>query len=152
MGIFTPPMNIALRDRRKATIFLAGTIDQGNSEDWQMKWSHILERRYNVINPRRKNWNSELEQTIENPEFSQQVNWELNGLETSDMVLFYFLPNSKSPITLLELGLCTKSDIEILVYCPKEFYRHGNVSILCERYNLRLYDDLNLLEMDLMNQ
>ena len=151
MGIiFTPPMNIAQRNRELKTIFLAGTIDMGNSRNWQRDYAERLSRnKYNVLNPRRDDWDSTWEQTYENPHFYQQVNWELNAIDQSDIILFYIEPDSKSPITLLELGLVANSGKTIFVYCPKEFYRSGNVEIVCDRYNIPLYDCLHLLEMDL---
>lgn len=151
MGIiFTPPMNIAQRNRELKTIFLAGTIDMGNSRNWQRDYAERLSRnKYNVLNPRRDDWDSTWEQTYENPHFYQQVNWELNAIDQSDIILFYIEPDSKSPITLLELGLVANSGKTIFVYCPKEFYRSGNVEIVCDRYDIPLYDSLHLLEMDL---
>lgn len=39
----------------------------------------------------------------------------------------------------------------IIVYCPEDFWRKGNVDIICKRYNVKVYskeDDfyLNLIE------
>ena len=56
------------------------------------------------------------------------------------------LPDSKSPISLLELGLFAKSG-KLLVCCPKEFYRSGNIQIVCDKYNIPLFEDImELLE------
>ena len=58
------------------------------------------------------------------------------------MILFLFLPDSDSPITLLELGLHANSG-KCVVICPKEFYRSGNVEIICDRFNIPLYRDVS---------
>ena len=44
---------------------------------------------------------------------------------------------------MLELGLHVKDCI--YVCCPDEFYRSGNIHIICERYNIPLFKDLNEL-------
>jgi hypothetical protein len=67
------------------------------------KW--FLSKNYNIFNPRRNDWDSSWIQSYENPQFSQQVKWELNALEKSDLIIMYLDPETKSPISLLELGL-----------------------------------------------
>lgn len=47
----------------------------------------------------------------------------------------YFDPKTKSPITLLELGLFARSQ-KLIVYCPTGYWRKGNVDVVCERYNV----------------
>lgn len=117
------------------SIFLAGTIEMGNSEDWQ---SEIVEafKDEDVIlyNPRRKDWDSSWEQKETNPQFNHQVNWELTCLEKSDLIILYFAPNSQSPISLLELGIFHKKNI--IVCCPEGFWRKGNIDIVCRRYDI----------------
>lgn len=127
------------------SIFLAGTIDMGNSTDWQ---SYVAEQfkdeDVNILNPRRSSWDSSWTQSFENPQFYQQVNWELSALERADIIILYLAEGSKSPISLLELGIHARSG-KLLVYCPDGFYRSGNVQIVCDRYNIPLYKDLNEL-------
>lgn len=143
MAIYKPVQNIAERDRSNKSVFLAGTIDMGNSEDWQENLSIFFNNNgWDVFNPRRENWDSSWEQKFENPQFYQQVTWELNALEQSDLIIMYFAPTSKSPISLLELGLFARSG-KIKVVCPDGFYRKGNVEIVCNMYNIPIYNDLN---------
>lgn len=135
-------MNIANRDRSKPSVFFAGTIDNGNSEDWQTQLSNWLEfSKWNIFNPRRKEWDSSWAPTIENPNFSQQVNWEINAINQSDIVLFYFMPESKSPVTMLEFGYCAGKGIESVVCCPDEFWRSGNVHFMCSQFDIQLVKD-----------
>lgn len=123
-------------------IFLAGTIDMGNSEDWQSKVEDFFkDNDVTILNPRRDNWDISWEQNINNKQFKEQVEWELEHLDMSDIIIYNFLPNSKSPITLLELGLHVKDNI--YVCCPDEFYRSGNVHIICERFNIPLFKNIN---------
>lgn len=129
------------------SFFLAGTIDMGNSIDWQKQAEIALnERGFDTYNPRRINWNPDWEQTKENSVFHEQVTWELNAMEQADVVIYNFLPDSMSPVTLMELGLhVNPKAAKQLVCCPDEFYRSGNVHILCERYKIPLYKDFNKL-------
>jgi len=122
---------------RKISIFLAGSIEMGVAEDWQSKIEEEL-KDYNVIifNPRRDNWDSSWEQSIHNPQFREQVEWELDHLDKSDIILMYFDENTKSPISLLELGLYAASG-KMILYCPEGFWRKGNVDIVATRYGVR---------------
>jgi hypothetical protein len=141
--IYTPPQNVAERDRTKLSIFLAGSIEMGKAEDWQTEMGqYFLENGYNVFNPRRSDWDSSWEQEFTNPQFSQQVNWELDGLETCNMILLYLIPGTMSPISLLELGLHANKKT-IWVICPDGFWRKGNVDIVCNRYNIPLFNNMD---------
>jgi hypothetical protein len=141
------PPNIIKLDKDKTTIFLAGSIEMGTAEKWQDIVTSKLSTNYNIINPRRDDWDSSWTQDYDNPQFYQQVSWELNGLELADEILFYFDPNTRSPITLLELGLFARSG-KCSVICPKGFWRKGNVDIVCNRYNVRIYDNLYIYISD----
>ena len=65
-------------------------------------------------------------------------------MEKADYIIMNFLPGSKSPITLLELGLFAESG-KLFVICPDEFYRSGNVQIVCNKYNIPLYKSIEEL-------
>lgn len=54
----------------------------------------------------------------------------------------YFDPNTKSPISLLELGLYATSK-KLHVICPEGFWRKGNVDIICKKYDIPLYETIN---------
>jgi hypothetical protein len=61
-------------------------------------------------------------------------------LEDADIILLYFDPNTKSPISLLELGLYARSK-KLFVCCPDGFWRQGNVRVVCERYGVPYFTD-----------
>jgi hypothetical protein len=131
-------------------IFLAGSIDMGSSEDWQTEIYNRLvtieadnAANIEVYNPRRDSWDSTWTQEQSNSEFNYQVNWELNNIEDSDIVFFNILPDSKSPITLMELGLCAGKEKKAIVCCPDGFYRKGNVDVVCTRYGIQQYTDID---------
>ena len=133
------PKEIAA-DNSFTKIFLAGTIDMGNSRDWQMELYDRfakMDGRYILFNPRQEHWDASRP-----GEMDYQVRWELDHLEKADMIIMYILGTSKSPISLLEMGLHAKSN-KIHVICEKDFYRYDNVRITCEYYDVPLYDDLD---------
>jgi hypothetical protein len=140
--IYKPPFNISFRDFNKKSIFLAGTIEMGASEDWQYELGIKLSSEWNVFNPRRDGWDPTWEQKFENPQFSQQVRWELDALDKADVIVIYFLPETKSPISLLELGLYASSG-KVHVICPDGFWRKGNVDIVCSIYDIPQYESIN---------
>jgi len=117
-------------------VFLAGSIEMGKAEKWQEKIvRECSEKAFIFLNPRRDDWDSSWTQSIDNHNFSEQVNWELDCLEESDYIVMYFDPNTMSPISLLELGLHATSG-KLIVCCPEGFWRKGNVDIVCKRNNI----------------
>lgn len=144
--IVKPPHSIMKNggaDLRK--VFLAGTIEMGESEDWQSTVTNLLsEQPITILNPRRDKWDPSEPQEFENAQFYQQVTWELNALDKADIIILNLLPESKSPISLLELGLYASSG-KLLVCCPDGFWRKGNVDIVCERFNIPIYNNLDEL-------
>ena len=143
MKVIKPPFSISKHHTREFAVFLAGSIEMGKAENWQAKVEDYFSAfdKYTLLNPRRDDWNNDWEQAFENPYFSQQVNWELTALERSDQIIMYLLPSTKSPISLLELGLFAKSG-KLLVCCPAGFWRKGNVEIVCEKYGIPIYEEL----------
>lgn len=122
------------------TIFLAGTIDMGNSIDWQSAlYREFSEKdgRYILYNPRQSDWDASRPGEME-----YQVNWELSRLEESDYIIMYILEDSKSPISLLEMGLHARSG-KMFVICGERFYRYDNVWITCEYYGIPLFKTLD---------
>lgn len=126
------------------SVFLAGTIDMGESENWQKDFcDSLIGQDITILNPRRDDWNSSWKQHKDNHNFRQQVEWELNAMDKADAIIFNFLENSQSPVTMMELGLYLKSDWgKVIVVCPEGFYRSGNVHIVCEKYNIPVYDNI----------
>lgn len=136
-------------DKSKYSIFLAGAIDQGQAEDWQQKVARSLDDLdILVLNPRRDDWDDTWEQKADNPQFREQVEWELQAQEDADMVIFVFTKDSKAPITFLEMGLFGPRK-DALVCAEEGFYRQGNLDIVCERYKIPIYHSLDELIADL---
>lgn len=131
-------------------IFLAGSIEMGHAENWQGRIVTAMSEVRNVVilNPRRDDWDSTWEQRADNPQFFEQVNWELDMLDAADIVVMYLAPDTKSPISLLELGLCARSG-KLKVCCPEGFWRRGNVEVVCGRNQIPLFETLDDLIADL---
>lgn len=144
MKEYNPPQNFK-ESTIIGDIFLAGSIEMGTAENWQKKFiEEFKDTELRFLNPRRNDWDSSWKQEISNPQFKEQVSWELDGLDYADLIVFYFDPNTKSPITLMELGMHAKSG-KCIVCCPTGFWRKGNVDIVCEKYNIQVvnsFEDL----------
>ncbi|UKN00770.1 nucleoside 2-deoxyribosyltransferase domain-containing protein [Paracrocinitomix mangrovi] len=151
MPIFKSPQNIDLRDQSLPSVFLAGSIEMDKAIDWQAECEKQLTNYWNVFNPRRESWDASWKQVKENPQFNEQVNWELNALETADQIIMYFAPHTKSPISLLEFGLYAKSG-KMSVVCDTEFWRKGNIDIVCERYQVQQYQTIEELLNELITK
>jgi hypothetical protein len=134
------------------SIFLAGSIEMGKAEDWQQGIVEFVKHQNDklvILNPRRDNWDSSWKQDKDSFNFRSQVTWELGALEKADLVVFYFDPNTKSPVSLLELGLFANKS---LVCCPEGFWRKGNVDVVCERYNIQTVDSLRDLKLAIVKK
>ena len=110
MIIITPEtiVNKGANKLNAKSVFLAGTIDNGDSLNWQDK---VIMELINlgieceVFNPRREHWNP-------NPtkeDMETQIKWEQDHLDSADIIAMVLLDDSKSPISLLEMGLYAKS-------------------------------------------
>jgi hypothetical protein len=120
-------------------VFLGGTIDNGESINWQDELIGELSscdtvHPIVVFNPRRSEWPS----SDDHSEIDKQINWELSHLEDASLIIMNILGNSKSPISLMEIGLFAK-DHKLIIFCEPNFYRFDNVRVVCERYNVPLY-------------
>jgi hypothetical protein len=131
---------------RGIPVFLAGSIEMGKAEDWQEKVTAQLRGLdVMILNPRRDDWDSSWEQSIHNPQFREQVEWELSALEHAakeGVVFLYLAPGTKSPISLLELGLHCQYETGLVVCCPEGFWRKGNVDIVCDRHSIPVYETM----------
>ena len=111
------------------TIFLGGSIEMGKAENWQERLvKEFTNTDLTFLNPRRDDWDSSWTQSIDNPQFYEQVTWEQEALHFSDIIIIYFDPATMSPISLLELGLFASSG-KLIVCCPEGFWRKGNVEL-----------------------
>lgn len=133
-------------------IFLAGSIEMGTAENWQSRViRHLANCNITILNPRRDDWDSSWVQSKDNPQFREQVEWELAAQERANVIAMYFAPETKSPISLLELGLFVQTG-KMIVCCPDGFWRKGNVDIVCERYGAKQVNTLDDLVIMVLKQ
>lgn len=147
MRVIKPPAPYYL-NYNETSVFLAGSIEMGAAEDWQSRVTRELEdiEGLVILNPRGDDWDSSWEQSIHNPKFYEQVSWELDALMLVDWIIMYLAPGTKSPISLLELGMHIGP--KMFVCCPTGFWRKGNVDVVCEWYGERpVFEDLGNLLM-----
>jgi hypothetical protein len=136
--ILKPPSPLAIPDGARV-VFLAGSIEMGAAEDWQSTLTAALgDRELYVLNPRRDEWDASWRQSIDEPKFREQVEWELDGLDRADVIAMWFAGGTRSPITLLELGLHARSG-KLIIGCPPEFWRRGNIEVVAARCGIALH-------------
>ena len=140
MRVFQAPQHLCPSET--PAIFLAGSIELGFAVDWQQTVvEYFRELPVTLYNPRRRDWDSTWTLRADDPQFFEQVTWELEALRRSDLVIMNLLPGTLSPISLLELGLFASSG-KLRVCCPEDFQRAGNVEIVCQQYGIPLYRTL----------
>lgn len=136
-------------------VFLAGTT---TAPHWREALIASLSHQpITIINPLRRDWDSSWREDESFEPFREQVQWELDMQEKSDLVVIYFGPDTDAPISLLELGLCARLNKAVVV-CHPHYRKKGNVQIICRRYGIRLMDSFEglaeavvdkLVDMDL---
>ena len=149
--VLKPPAPLVLAEGERS-VFLAGSIEMGRAENWQSTLERSLaDLPVAVLNPRRDAWDASWEQSIHNPLFRGQVEWELDGLERASVIAMYFAPTTQAPVTLLEFGLMAQSG-KLVVCCPPGFWRRGNVEVVCTRFGVPLVEDLSSLVQSVRNR
>ena len=143
--IFTPPYQwdnstYTIDGILPVNIFLGGTIDNGDSFNHQDALICELKKSEAkhplcIYNPRRTDWPS----SEDHNEIDKQIKWELSHLERADLIVMNILGDSKSPISLMEIGLFARQN-KLLVFCPKNFYRYNNVRVVCGSYGIPLFE------------
>jgi hypothetical protein len=137
--------NQVVIDENYINIFLAGSIENGKAIEWQKEFIAALsDKNIRFLNPRRDDWDSSWGQTMDDPKFVEQVQWELNSMEMSHIIVMVFDPNTLSPISMLELGLHAKEQ-KLMVVCPDGFWKKGNVDVTCEFYGINQFDTMDEL-------
>lgn len=130
------------------SVFLSGSIEMGAAVNWQQRMETSLSmfgENIVILNPRRDDWDSSWVQDISDPKFKEQVEWEINAMANTHLMAMYFDPNTKSPITLLELGLHARMGERLVVCCPEGYWRRGNVQIVCSMFEITLVETLDEL-------
>ena len=118
--VIYPTNIIAANESQSTKLFLAGSIEQGKAEECQsriiedlksftsdvnIERKNTVKKKLTIFNPRRPDWNPNLPQEAFNEVLRNQITWELDHLEMSDVICLYLDPKTTSPISLLELGL-----------------------------------------------
>jgi len=147
--LITAPEEETLPEYSEKRVFLAGTIDNGDSEDWQATIAGLITRpNVKIFNPRRSGWNSD----ASSMDVSQQIIWEQKYMNKATDVFFNILPKSTSMITLLELGqMCERKRVasrdqqkQCVVCCPREYMRFDNVFTMCAINGIPLITEFDL--------
>jgi hypothetical protein len=129
-------------------VFLAGSIEQGKAAEWQRQIAEgLADLDIVLLNPRRDDWDADAEQSVDNPYFAAQVSWEIEYLQESDITLFYFQPDTFSPITIGEFYYKLRGfDPDypsVVVCCPTGYWRKGNIDFMCRHHGVPMVDDID---------
>lgn len=128
------------------SVFLAGTTSKIDTTDWRETLTSLLsEIPITIYNPYRADWDSTWREEISFAPYREQVEWELDKQERADIVVVYFHPATQAPISLLELGLCARKPGNAIVFCPKGYWKRGNVQIVCQKFGIEMVESIEKL-------
>jgi hypothetical protein len=129
----------------KFSLFTAGSIEMGAAVPWQSRLiEHLEDLPITISNPRKGYWDPTVDVKSRDIEFRMQVEWEMNALKAATVICFFFDVNTISPVTLMELGMWASSG-KVIVCCGTDYWRSGNVDIVCDRYNIPRVDSFESL-------
>ncbi len=144
-----PPAQLG-KSKERFDIFLAGSIENGKAEKWQdafveeFKKIKNLKRTVGIFNPRRDDWDPTWKEGSK--ELEEQIEWEVERLEQSDLIVMYLQPGTISPVSLYELGLFCKDVYALrkrmIVLCPSGFHRKTNVDVYCSYFDITVAKDM----------
>lgn len=137
--IYTSSQKLPVKKEEFQYYFLAGSMDLQKEISWRDKIMKKISGNVHFLDPTNKNHDS-----LSDKEMEEHITWELASMEFADKIILHFLPNAKSPISLVELGLYVKSG-KLIVMCSDDFYKSRYVNVLCKKYNAPVYKDFNLL-------
>jgi hypothetical protein len=139
----------------KFSLFTAGSIEMGKAIQWQLRLVDFLkDLPVTVTNPRRGRWDPNVDAKASDSVFCKQVEWELNALDAATVICFFFDVNTRSAVTMMELGLWARSR-KVVVCCGKKFWRQGNIQLVCKRHNIPFveeFGDLVLAIKDMLEE
>ena len=134
--VYTSKNKLPQNKENKDYCFLAGSIDFSYN-NWREIVMEEMKGFIHFFDPTRIDHNE-----LNNSQMEEHIDWELNAMNLSDTILLNFLPDFKSPISLVELGLYVKSN-KLIVVCPAQFYQKRYVKVLCEKYDTPFFDNLD---------
>lgn len=128
------------------SVFLAGTTSKVDATDWrEALCASLSDTPITIYNPYRADWDSSWREDIHFAPYRQQVEWELEKQDKTDVVVIYFHPATQAPISLLELGICARVPGKAIVVCPEGYWKRGNVQIVCQKFGMEMVDDVDRL-------
>ncbi|KAI2633351.1 hypothetical protein GGS21DRAFT_130767 [Xylaria nigripes] len=137
--IFAPSREPA---RGVKSVFLAGSTSPTDDRNWRESLIELLaDQPFTIYNPQRPSWDETWLENISFEPYRTQVEWELDMQEVADMVVLYFHPATKAPVSLLELGLSARTG-KVIVVCPEGYWKRGNVQIVCKRHGIEMVEDV----------
>lgn len=127
------------------SVFLAGGIS--NCFDWQYELVKMLsDTKLTIINPRRKDFD------VNNKLLAkEQIEWEYHHLSLSDVIVFWFAPETVCPITLFEYGKYLNTWHRVILGIHPDYSRKEDLEIQTSLYDKKndvkiVYDLVSLSE------
>ncbi|GAA3594258.1 nucleoside 2-deoxyribosyltransferase domain-containing protein [Flavivirga amylovorans] len=136
--IYTSSITLPIKEKHKNYIFLAGSIDLNLPSNWRKEVIDIIGAKAHFLDPTIINHNE-----LNDSQMKNHIHWELDALHLADKVFLNFLPSSKSPISLIELGMYIKTS-KLVVVCPNEFYQSRYIKTLCNKYKVSVFNSLSI--------
>lgn len=135
--IYTSTNKLPKKEKGKEYFFLAGSIDYHLQSNWRQEIINKTGSSVHFFDPTRIDHNE-----LSNFKMKEHIKWELDALDISDKIILNFLPNAKSPISLVELGMYVSTS-KLIVICPNEFYQSRYIKVLCNKHKTSIFNTIN---------
>ncbi|SEC82566.1 Nucleoside 2-deoxyribosyltransferase like [Tenacibaculum sp. MAR_2009_124] len=134
--VYKSDKNLPQKSNSKKLVFLAGSLSIDKIDNWRNTLVNSYSTNFDFIDPTNDNY-----VLLNTSQMEKHINWELEGLELSDIIFMNLLPESKSPISMVELGLYAKSN-KLIICCPEIFYQYRYIKTIAKKYNAALFTEL----------
>lgn len=101
-------------------IFLAGSM--GNWREQVLNHFESFSDTLVFLDPTRNDWTEDWN----SEQIKEQIFWELNGIQQTNLTAIYFEREAQAPISLLELGLAVHCK-DSIICCEEGFWKENNV-------------------------
>ncbi|KAL2213290.1 hypothetical protein CC79DRAFT_1327154 [Sarocladium strictum] len=133
------------------SVFLAGSTSSG--QNWRYELTSSLSTfPITFFNPDRPDWDSSWREDINFEPWNEQVSWELEKQSTADVVVVFFHPDTKAPISLLEFGLSSREPAKVIAVCPEGYWKRANVQLVSQKLGIEFLDNFDQLKGSILKK
>ena len=135
MQIITPKDSLDIlfdSSEARRSVFLGG----GMGKPWRKELIKLLsDSDIIIVDPTVEDWDESVgKESVDNLKYLQQVSWEQNAIQYSDIKVFHFDETSIAPVSLFELGTTIRDDV--IIHLDGDYQKAAYLSVAASIHNI----------------